>query len=115
MVSGAANGQNVGMKTTMTFAQAREAAAKLNGRVDRKGSTSGGFFVQFMGFLCCLVLPAFWTAIAPVSFTTLTREGGKVRLRGKTCSSSFRTALASWRMSRTWTTDFARVRSVTAA
>jgi hypothetical protein len=35
--------------------------------------------VQFIGFLCCLVLPAFWTAIAPVSFTTLTREGGKVR------------------------------------
>lgn len=67
------------MKTTMTFAQAREAAAKLNARAGGKGSASGGFFVQFVGFLCCLVMPAFWTAIAPVSFTTLTREGGKVR------------------------------------
>jgi len=61
----------------MTFGQAREAAKKMQGRTGHK--SSGGFFVQVIGFLCCFAMPAFWTAIAPVATTTLTREDGKVR------------------------------------
>lgn len=61
----------------MTFAQAFEAAKKEQARTGKK--SSGGFFVHLLGFLCCLVMPAFWTAIAPVATTSLTREDGKVR------------------------------------
>jgi hypothetical protein len=68
------------MKTKMTFAQARDEARRLSARADKSGRTAGGgFFVHLIGFMCCLVMPAFWTAIAPVSFTTMTRESGKVR------------------------------------
>jgi hypothetical protein len=71
MVLRAGFGQTPKMKTKLTLAQAR--AAKSGNK------SSGGFFVHVIGFMCCLVMPAFWTAIAPVSLTVLTRENGKVR------------------------------------
>ena len=66
----------------MTFAHALQAAKKTQGNSNRKAS--GGFVVQVIGFLCCFVMPAFWTAIAPVAMTTFTRENGKVRAVAKT-------------------------------
>jgi hypothetical protein len=68
------------VKTTKSLAQAIGEAKKRNPRLGKtRGKASGGLFVHVLGFLCCLAMPAFWTAIAPVSFTTFTREEGKVR------------------------------------
>jgi hypothetical protein len=68
--------QDARVRTKVTFAQARDVAKN---RYDRAGRKGGGFFVHVIGFLCCFAMPAFWTAIAPISTTTLTRENGKVR------------------------------------
>ena len=68
------------MKTKMTFAPARDEARKLNAPTSKAGQLAkGNLFTHVIGFMCCLVMPAFVTAIAPVAFTTLTRENGKVR------------------------------------
>ena len=48
----------------------------------RRGNAAGGGgdgFAKVLGFLICVGLPAFWTAIAPVSVTRLNREGDFVR------------------------------------
>jgi hypothetical protein len=81
MVFFLAKWMNSRVKTKMTFGQAIQ-SAKTQGRTRTQGS--GGFLVHVIGFLCCVVMPAFWTAIAPVAMTTFTREEGKVRAVART-------------------------------
>lgn len=53
---------------------------------DPKAVTLGGWlFSQGFVLLFCLVLPALLTAIAPVSWLTLRREGSKVHAQGQVC------------------------------
>lgn len=53
---------------------------------DPKAVTLGGWlFSQGFVLLFCVVLPALLTAVAPVSWLTLRREGDKVHARGQIC------------------------------
>jgi hypothetical protein len=74
------NRQYAPVKTNITFSKGLGEARKRSAHSAKPGGKAGGgFFVHLLGFSCCLAMPAFWTAIAPVSFTTFTREEGKVR------------------------------------